>query len=234
MKRNLICLLMILSLLLCGCSGQKDAPVSGQVTSQETEAAQVTTEPERNASLGRIEDGVYTNEYVGFGCELDSSWVFYSAEELQQLPENIAQMLEGTEVGDTMSEITQITDMMAENEAELTTMNVLYTKLSVQERLAYALLSEREILEQVLEQKDMLISSYAQAGIEVSDMEIVTVSFLGQERSAVLTTATVQGVPYYILQLYHYDLGQYGVVVTFSSFLEDNTRSMLDLFYSIE
>lgn len=228
-----ICLLMILSLLLCGCSGQEDAPVSGQVTPQETAAPETPTEPARTASLGRIEGGVYTNEYVGFGCELDSSWVFYSAEELQELPENVAEILEGTEVGDTMSEITQITDMMAENETELTTMNVLYTKLGVQERLAYAVLSEREILEQVLEQKDMLISSYAQAGIVVSDMEMVTVTFLGQERSAILTTASVQEIPYYILQLYNYDLGQYGVVTTFSSFLEDNTHSMLELFYAI-
>lgn len=230
--KKLISLAMVLALLLCGCGS--DAPVSGQVTPQQTEATTAPTEPERTASLGRIEGGVYTNEYVGYGCELDSSWVFYSAEELQELPDNVSELLEGTEVGDATAEMTQISDMMAENAEALTTMNVLYTKLGVQERLAYVVLSEKDILEQVLGQKDVLISSYAQAGIEVSDMELTTVTFLGQERSAIRTTATVQGVPYYLLQLYDYHLGQYGVVTTFASFVEDNTESMLDLFYALD
>lgn len=241
--KKLVCIAMSLTLLLCGCAGGEDAPVSGQVTPVQTEAAPAETEAvpaeteaaaqENAASLGRIEGGEYTNEYVGYGCKLDSSWTFYGAEELQELPENVAELMEGTEVGDMAAQMTQISDMMAENLESLTTMNVLYTKLSMQERLAYAMLEEKEILEQVLSQKDLLIESWAAAGIIISDMELVTVDFLGQERYAIHTTSTMQEVPYYILQIYDYHLGTYGVVTTFASFVEDNTASLLGLFYAL-
>ncbi len=227
--KKLICVFLILSLVLCGC-GSKE-PEAGVVTPQETEAQ---AETERPASLGRMEGGVYTNDYVGYSCTLDSNWAFYTAEELQQLPENVNELLEGSEVAEAAGELTQISDMMAENVNDLTTMNVMYTKLGMQERLAYAALSEQEILEQVLSQKDMLISSYAQAGIQVSEMELVEVTFLGQPRYAIHTTAAIEGAAYFVLQIYDYHLGQYGVVTTLASFVEDNTAGLLNLFESVE
>lgn len=230
-----VCLILCLCLLLCGCGGSAE-PQSGKVVPKETAAPTETqaTEPERAASLGRIEGGEYINEYVGFGCRLDSNWTFYSAEELQTLPENIAEMMAGTEVGDAAAGLTQISDMMAENVEELATLNILYTKLTLQERLAYAALSEKAILEQILNQKDALTESYAQIGMEVTSMELISVTFLGQERWAIHTVGTSQSVPCYILQVYDCHLGQYSVVTTFTSFVEDKTSDMLDLFYPLE
>ena len=98
---------------------------------------------------------------------------------------------------------------------------------------SYALLDEKAILEQVLSQQDLLTESYAAAGIMVSDMELVTIDFLGQERYAIHTTAAMQDVPYFILQIYDYHLGSYGVVTTFASFIEDNTASLPVLFYPL-
>ncbi len=65
-------------------------------------------------------------------------------------------------------------------------------------------------------------------------MEKVTVKFLEQDRHAVYTTAIVQGYPYYMLQVFDYGLGHYGVTITFSSFFEDNTASMPELFYALD
>lgn len=234
--KKLICLLLVLPLVLCACGGS-EKPVSGQVVPVQTEAAPAeTTAPapeDRPVSLGRMEGGEYINEYVGYGCKLDSSWSFYTAEELQELPGNIAELLEGTEMGENMEQYTQISDMMAENVEELVTMNVQYTKLGMQERLAYAMVSEEEILQQVLNQKDTMISAYAQAGIEVFSMEMVSVTFLGQPRHAIHTTAQIQGMDYFILQIFDHHLGQYSVVTTFGSYLEDKTEAMLDLFYPL-
>lgn len=236
--KKLICLLTVLALLLCGCGGT-EKPVSGQVTPVETEAAPQQTQAPETAptenpvSLGRMEGGVYTNEYVGYGCTLDSNWVFYSAEELQELPENIAELMEGSELGDTMDQYTQISDMAAENVNELITMNVQYTKLNMQERIAYAMLTEEQILQEVLGQKDMMVAAYEQAGITVYDMELVEVTFLGQSRMAIHTTAEIQGVAYFILQIFDHHLGQYSVVTTFGSYVEDKTESMLELFYPL-
>ena len=79
--------------------------------------------------------------------------------------------------------------------------------------------------------QDVLVG--AAAGILVSDMELVTIDFLGQERYAIHTTATMQDVPYFILQVYDYHLGSYGVVTTFASFIEDNTAYLPALFYPL-
>ena len=58
--------------------------------------------------------------------------------------------------------------------------------------------------------------------------------FLGEERCAMRTSATIQGVNYYILQVYDYHLGQFGVTLTVGSYVEDKTEELLDLFYAVE
>ena len=227
-KKRILVFALLLCLVLSGCGG-KDT-VSGTVTPSTTVPA-VTEKP---ASLGRLEGGVYTNTYAGYGCELDANWVYYSAEELQALPENINELLADTDLADSMEDVFQIMDMKAENAQDLTTINVLYTKLGLEERLAYMVLSEEAIVDGVLTQKDALIAGYAQAGIEVTSMEKTQVTFLGETHYAVHTQAATQGVPYYILQVFDYTLGQYGVTLTLSSYVEDITQELLNLFYSLE
>jgi len=213
-------------------SESEPAPTETDPVPTETESTP-TESGEKEVSLGAMNGGVYTNTYVGFTCTLDENWAFATAEELQELPGNVAELFEGTELEDVLSQHTQITDMLAENVDTLTTVNVVYTKLGLQERLAYAMLDEKEILEQVLSQQELLTESYAAAGIMVSDMELVTIDFLGEERYAIHTTATMQDVPYFILQVYDYHLGSYGVVTTFASFIEDNTAYLPVLFYPL-
>ena len=224
--KKIIAILLVLAFLLAGCS-QNSAPHSGTVEQIPTESPVV----EKEVSLGRMEGGVYTNTYAGFGCKLDSTWTFLSAEELQQLPENVAEMFKDTEMA---TDLTQISDMMAENVDEMITMNVLYTKVPMAERVLYAAMSDEEVVDATLAQKDAMISAYEQAGLHVDSMEKVTVWFLGEECAALHTACTVEGYPYYILQIFDYHLGQYGVTLTLSSYIEDNTASMLDLFYAVE
>lgn len=254
MKKNamkLLALALALMLVFSGC-GSSQEDVGGNVVSNETvsqtipggnveqpttipveeTAAPETTAPaeENPLSLGRMEGGVYTNEYVGYTCELDENWTFYSAEELQQIPSNVADMMEGSELGDALEGVQQFTDMMAENVNDLTTMNVLYQKLSMQERLAYAVLTEEDIIDATLEQKDMIVEAYEAAGMTVISMEKTTVTFMGEKRTAIKGEFTVQDVPYYTLQLFDYHLGEYSVTTTLASYIENNTASLLDLF----
>lgn len=229
----LLAVLLMLSMVLAGCG--KAADISGQVTPAATEEVPTEEAPvaDNPLSLGRLEGGIYTNAYAGFGCELDASWTFYSAEELQDLPDAVKETLSGSDLGDTLASYEQITDMMAECPDEMITMNVLYQKLSGQERLAYALLSEEDCIDMVLEETDSLTEAYAQASINVISIEKIQVTFLGEPHFALKTTATIEGLDYYILQIYDYHLGAYSVITTFSSFIEDKTESMLDLFYKI-
>lgn len=225
----LLAVLMILS-LFSGC-GKKEAQ-GGTVTPLEDSAK--PTE-QREVSLGRMEGGKYTNSYAGYGCTLDSSWLFRTAEELQALPENLQEMFSGSEVGELMAaDYPQISDMVAENAAQLSTINVLYTQIPLTEQIAYAAMSEEEIIDATLQNQDMMIEGYEQAGVSVISMEKVFVPFLGQERAAIKTVSTVQGMDYYILQIYDFGWGSYGVTLTLSSFLEDNTGNMLELFYPVD
>lgn len=229
MKKNNIyaILVLVLAIVFTGCGGGSAADASGQVTP----ATEATSTP---VSLGRIEGGIYTNEYVGFGCELDSEWEFYTAEELQELPENVAELLDGSELAEDSNMLAQITDMMAENVTDLVSINVLYRKLSMQERLAYLTMDEEFVIDEVLKQSDMLIDAYAQAGIAVDHLEKVTITFLGEERTAIWMSAAIEDIPYYTLQLYDYNLGNYAVTTTLASYVEDNTHNLLGLFFAVE
>lgn len=237
-RRNLswiLAIVMVLSLALSGC-GTSEKDISGTVTPVATKPVQTPTEEpaeEKVMSLGRIEGGTYTNNYVGFAMDLDSSWTYHSAEELQEIPENVAELFEGSELGDSINPLTQITDMLAENVNMMTTINVLYQKLDMQSRVAYALMDEEAILDATLTESDMIIEAYAQGGIEVSSLEKVSVTFLGEERMALKTTSTMEGVPYYTLQVFDYHLGEYSATITFASFLEDQTESLLAMCYPI-
>lgn len=230
---TLLLLILVLSLALAGCSGKE--PAASQITPNTTSGAVETTAPleETPASLGRLEGGTYTNTYAGYGCELDSNWVYYGAEELQELPENIQEQLAGSELGDSLEGVNQIIDMEAENATDLTSFNVLYTKLGLEERLAYAVLGDEGIADSVLSQKKALNEAYTQAGIVLLSMEKREVTFLGQPRIAVWTEAFNAGIPQYALHLYDFTRGQYGVTLTLTSYVEDNTESLLDLFYAV-
>lgn len=229
MKRTnmarLLAMLLALMLVLCACGDSKES-ISGTVTPVATEAPEA---PEKEVSLGRLEGGVYTNNYVGFQMTLDSDWVYYSAEELQDLPDNVNEMFKDSSLAEAMEGVEQFTDMMAESTERLASVNVLYQKMDMTTRLAYAVLSDDQILDEVLKMSDQMVEAYASAGIMVDRMEKVTVNFLGQERVALKTYASIQDIPYFTLQVFEYRLGQYSVTTTFATYLEDNTESLLEL-----
>ena len=75
MKRLISALLALtLVLALAGCSGNKEP--GGTITPKPNDTQETTTAPaeettEATVSLGRMEGGVYTNEYAGFGLTAD-------------------------------------------------------------------------------------------------------------------------------------------------------------------
>ena len=247
-KLTLALVLLLMVSMLAGCGGDKPAsiavtkaPTTEAPTTEAPATEAPTTEPpateplpDNALALGVVEGNTYTNTYAGIGCDLDSNWTIYTADQLQEMPAVIQGMVEGTELEAVMANVTQFTDMMAENVELMTSVNVLFQKLNMSQRITYARLSEQEVLEATLLQKDVMLQAYTNAGIIVESMEIVTVTFLGQEHYAMKTVAEMNGVPYYCLQTFDFWLGEYSVAITFASFLEDNTESLLDLFYALD
>lgn len=235
MHWNLVlAVILAMGLLLTGCGGSEAAPetTAAPTAAPTTEPAAAPTE-ESPVTLGILEGNTYANRYAGLGFTLDENWVVYPAEQLQEIPEALEGMFDGTDLEST--ELNNVMDFLAENANDLTTMNLNYTRLSMQERLAYTLMSEAELIDTMLsEYKDTLVASYANAGISVESIEKKTVTFLGRERTAMYTVASVEGIPYYLLQLYDYGLGAYGVTLTLGSYIDDNTEGLLDLYYAVE
>lgn len=254
MKRKtymILALALVLAMVLTGCGekpqgGTVAAPTevkslateAPETEAPETEAPETeapeTTEPAGNPlSLGRMEGGTYTNTYAGFGFDLDESWMFYSAEELQEMPAALQEAMEGSQIEEMMDGIEQFMDVKADNESAMTSINVLYSKMDMATRLTYQLLTEEEIIDATLSQQDMMIEAYEQAGITGAQIEKVKVNFLGEEHFGMKTHAQIQGVDYYVLQVINYHAGSYGITVSCASFVEDNTQAVLDLFYPV-
>ena len=203
--------------------------MTGEVTEEVTEAAG----EDSLIGFGRMEGGNYTNTYAGFGCTLDTNWSFYTAEELQVLPENVLELYADTEIGEISDQYSNIYDMMAENVTESTSINVLYTKMGLQDRLTMATMSEDAIIDMVLGSKDAMIEAYTQVGMENINIQKATVTFLGEERPAIKTTCLLQGMDYYLVQVFDYSCGSYGITLTVSSLMDDMTQELLDLFYEV-
>lgn len=67
--------LLVLLLALTACGREKN--VSGSVAPAEPEppvTGTVEAAPEPEFQMGEMSGGVYTNEFLGIGCSLDSNW----------------------------------------------------------------------------------------------------------------------------------------------------------------
>ena len=235
--------LLLCAAILCGCSGpaaQASAPTEAQKgsvkateapTEAPTEASKVTVE---GSALGQYDGTTYTNDYMGVSATFGDGWTYYTADQLQEIPAAIEEMITDTELGDSIEAgggLASITTMMCENVTELITVNVVYQKLSLSERLMYATMDSEKLADLLLGQKDSMIEAYKAMGMEVSAMEAVEVTYLGQTRSALRTAAKIQGIDYYFVQVYDFNLGgSYGAVLTAASYYTDRTQEVLDMF----
>ena len=70
--------------------------------------------------------------------------------------------------------------------------------------------------------------------MDVTSLEKVTVTFLGEERIALRTEGTMQDIPFYMVQVFDYNQGSYSITLTMTSYMEDKTADMLALFYEVE
>jgi len=237
----LLTALMLCAAMLMGCG--KEADIGGKTTPLNDPAA--TTEPtaepeaepeeEHKLTLGRMEGGTYENSYAGFGCILDSDWTFYGAEEIQEIPDEVKEVLADSELSDEVADFTGFTDMMSENTEMMANMNVVFAKMSLKERLACAMLSEENILDATLAQSDKLLETFTQIGItNVTTLGKVDVNFLGETHKALYTEGEMYGVEVYMVQVFDYTRGQYSVTLTVGSYVEDRTQDILDLFYKVE
>ena len=214
----LLAVLLTMSLLLCGCS---DDDMSME------EAAEANP-----LSLGVVDENGYENKYMGIAFAPEG-WELAGADELQDALAESAELLEGTELEEKLADADQVMAMQGVSPDGMANVNIIYTKLDTTERLANLVVDDEAVVDEILNQKDTLIESYASAGLEIEDIIKAEFNYCGEQRLGTLSYGSVTGVPCYILQLYERNLGSYTAAITVTSFQEDTTESVYELFESL-
>ena len=181
-------------------------------------------------AAGTWNGSTYTNEYLGLQITFGSSWAYYNVNELQENIQNVQDMFSGTAVGDAMANMVQFYDMSAQDQNTGANVNVVYQKLDATQQALYKNMTEEQVIDITLSQKDLMIQSYAAAGITVTSMEKVDVTFLGKTHYALKTEGTVSGIPIFYLQFFNMADGEWGTTLTVGSFTIDTTQEIADMF----
>ena len=142
--------------------------------------------------------------------------------------------MDSSNIGKYLKGMDFFRDMMVENVDDLTSVNITYTKMSKTEQEQYAKKTEREIVQATANGVELVADAYKQMGMTVKSTSVKEVYFLGEMRSAQHLSLDYMGTPYYALQLYDYHSGEYATLLTVSSFNEDKTLELLNLFTKCE
>lgn len=248
----LLALTMAMALIFSGCGKQDNADTtSSDLSSADQESTASTTSNEtstetsnetstesadevRSAALGTYENGIYENTYVGFGCKLDEIWQVATAEQLQEIPDAVGDILKDTEISDAVSSMNKIMDVQGTNPETGNSFSVMYMELNATQQLAFDIVSEENIVDINLSKKEVIIESFAQIGVTINTIEKYHTTFLGEERIGVHLTTSVNGQDIHIIELFDFSLGgKYGVTTTFIGSSLESIQEMMDMFYKI-
>lgn len=189
-----------------------------------------TTQPSNKSSLGTWNGKTYTNEYAGFKITFDNNWTYLSANELQEMPDTIQGLVDDTTLGQLMTQFTQVMDLNAADNLTGNSTNVVYQNIPAEQKSLLAGMSDEEVVELQLMSKELLEETYAAMGIEVTTMEKTTVNFLGKTVYALKTTASYSGLDVYMVQLAWYNLGDWSVSLTITTYINDATQEVLNMY----
>lgn len=160
-------------------------------------------------SPGQYRSGVYTSRYAGIACNLGEAW------NCQTTPVNTRQA---------------VCDLQADSETGLTSVNIIFQRQSPLQQLICAATPPDRLVAQLLSRKDTLQEAYRRFGYENISIRADRVCFLGQDRAAIRTQASIGDMQMYTVQIIDCTLGAYDMVLTVTSLLEDCTQELLALF----
>lgn len=208
MKKSVTACLLLLLFLLSGCGEQEELFTPGHVSNR-----------------------TYENEALGLQCIAPADWDYLTEAELLQLGE-VPPVQEGQEEQTLSQRLTahlngggQVQDMYVMTADGLQTINVMVTKFDLAEQ-------EMDIAAFADLAKDELESVYRSMGITEVETIREQVTFLDETCEAVRLSGYYSDVPLHSLQLCMIR-GSYICVVTFNSFVEDNTEMMMKFFHPL-
>lgn len=200
----------------------------------EEEAVDLEEEGEETETFapGTNDGRVYENASLGIGCELDSEWIFYTDEEILEVnnlspdagAEEVAQLLEST----------PIQEMYAFKDDGFTTLNIVVSKLTPMEALAYQMDPDGVFTESY----DSMVEELS-VGLEETGCSQVSVSAFQETTVAGRAGKTLSISAYYDETYPVYETiamfvqGEYLVMTTGCTWLEDGSAALLEVFYAL-
>ena len=228
----LMALMMLLTMAACGQQApeqtggtvepgaQTDDAVTGQVD---------TPAPDEDMpEMGSVSGGTYTNEFAGFGCALDETWVFYTEEQIAEINGFLTEGTSDEDMKKLMEENQSVQDMYAASTDGLMTINVVFTNMGL---LGGSTVTPQDVAELSVEQVPAALESY---GFTDVTAQLTTVDFAGQKNVPAVAVSAMNGdIATYEL-LVCLKAGNYSFSVTLCSFTEDVTADMAALFTAVQ
>lgn len=173
--------------------------------------------------IGSMNGTVYSNPICGISLSLDESWTPMTADMIYSGMGNVE---DGKIYG--VTETAAATIFTAECTETLSNINITYQKNLP------GVMTNDSIIDASLLMKDELIQTYAASGMTVTSLDKTTVTFLGEERSAIQTVGDIMGIPFFIVQIPDITAKEgYTITYTIGTFYEDTTAELLPLFSSL-
>lgn len=229
-------LAMMMAIVACGSpsaggSSNETQAVTEAATEAATEGATETEVQEESAAveLGTIEGSVYENEFLGIGAKLPDDWTFSTAEEIAEINGIVVDSLNDEKMKEAIEKNSQFYDMMAASEDQLSNINIVVQELGVLQGLA---ISDME--ESLKASEDATVKALEDMGAEDVVFEIDRgQEFPAEGYSCGVIKSKIMGLEMN-QRLILFKTGNYMATVTVTAIDRDDTKEILDCFYSLK
>lgn len=223
MKKILSLVLAIIMLVgLCSClRDNENDNVRGDIVTQTSSESENEPESEPEFSLGKTANNVYNNDFLGLSCTLSDEWTFYTDEEILQL-NNLTAELVDEEIAQSLENANIIYDMYAV-QADGSNININLEKLNALQLIS---LDIKETLES---QIDTIKTAFEGIGYTDINAKYQKVTVDGKEFDALVYDAKIQGIDFYGTVI-TFRKGNYLANITVSSLQTDKTNEIFSCF----
>ena len=233
MKKIIIALMLALALLLSACgSGKSDSqsvpePIQATEEPSSEPAAEGSAEADGDAlvKLGAVNGSTYTNDFLGYGCTLDG-WIYATQDEIAELNDIVIDSASTEELQETLRNSNSIMDMYAIREDGMANVNVNFQNVNV---LFGRLLTEEAYRDQAYPQMQSGLEGMGMTNVQVEKIDVM---IDGAAHPGLLVTGESNGLQLFQRQACVKCSG-YIACITVTTFGEDATESVYDLFYHL-
>lgn len=222
----MLCSGMMMSFGACSAFSSEEEIRGEQISNEEVLEENEIENTEQEFSMGKTEDLVYENKFIGIGCTLENNWHFYSDEEIMEL-NNYTADVAGEEFEEIMQNADLIYDMYAISDNQLDNINVNLEKMS---KLRLGSLIIEDELEKGI---PVLEDAFKNMGYSNFQAELDTVSIEGEELTCLYTSAEIDGLKMY-QKIFPIKCNGYLATITVTTYEENTVDSIMERFYFIK